>query len=127
MMLNIILALLLQVQPIPDLAPDAFGGPLESIREWMTERADTEDVRYHGIRTMLEQIRNKPDSDPTVLFPRINAAIEEIKQTRNDTVASVGPIRDAIRMLTQLVYALIILAAVLLGVDVYRTFFRKAA
>jgi hypothetical protein len=126
-MLNIILALLLQVQPIPDAAPDAFGGPFESLREWMQKRSETEDVRYHGIRSMLEQIRNKPDSDPTVLFPRINAAIDEIREARNETVASVGPIRDAIRMLTQLVYALIILAAVLLGVDVYRTFFRKAA
>ena len=127
MMSILILALVLQVQPIADPAPDAFGGPFESLREWMAKRADTEDVRYHGIRAMLEQIRNKPDSDPTVLFPRINAAIEEVRQARNETVASVGPIRDAIRMLTQLVYALIILAAVLLSVDIYRTFFRKAA
>jgi hypothetical protein len=124
-MMSVLLAIALMMQTAP--ADDVVGGPFESLREWMSERADTEDTRYHGIRSMLEQIRNKPDSDPTVLFPRINAAIDEIREARNETVASVGPIRDAIRMLTQLVYALIILAAVLLGVDVYRTFFRKAA
>lgn len=125
-MLCLILAILLQIQPVPDPAPDAFGGPLESLREWMAKRADTEDSRYHGIRSLLEQIKNRPEVDTSPLFPRINAAIDEIKLARSETAASVKPIREAIGMLTKLVYSLMMLAGMLLIVDVYRTFFRAA-
>lgn len=147
----IILALLLQVEPIPDPVPngDVFTGPLESLREAIVERLDkraaedkelmqglldrwkehdgTDAARYHGLRGLLEEIRNRELPDNAPLFPRFAELRADIKAAKEAQEMGTGPIREALGMLTQLVYALIILAGVLLLVDVYRTFFRKAA
>ncbi len=126
-MLAIIAALLIQFQ-VATPADDVVGGPLETIREWMETREKTEDTRYHGMRSILEQIRDRPQqADASIVFPRISEAIQEIRQSRIESAKTVGPIREAIQMLTQLVSALILLAGVLLVVDVYRTFFRSKA
>ena len=88
-MFSLIIAILLQIQPIPDPVPngdDVVGGPLESLIERfesrLNERNDTEDVRYHGLRSMLQELRDRPQSDATILFPRINDAIEHIQSVR---------------------------------------------
>jgi Rad3-related DNA helicase len=102
-----------------------YGALLDRLRE----REDTESQRYHGLRGILEQIRDRPQLDTSGLFPRIAELREEIQGVRDMQSAmemSTGPIREALGMLTTLVYGLILLAGTLLVVDVYRTFFRRA-
>jgi hypothetical protein len=99
-----------------------YAGLLDRLKE----REDTESQRYHGLRGMLEQLRDRPQFDTSGLFPRIAEIRADIKEVKEVAAMGTGPIREALGMLTSLVYGLILLAGTLLAVDVYRTFFRRA-
>lgn len=106
---------------------DTTAQEFASIRDWFKTREESESQRYHGLRGLLEQIRDRPELDTSGLFPRIAELRSDIKAVKDaQAEMGTGPIREALQMLTSLVYGLILLAGVLLMVDVYRTFFRKS-
>ena len=98
---------------------EQYTGLLDRLRE----RDTSEAARHQGILGLLKEIRDRePGGTDSRLFPNIIGIRADLAEMRSTT----GPIREAIGMLTSLVYGLIILAGVLLLVDVYRTFFRRA-
>jgi hypothetical protein len=105
---------------------DTTAQEFASIREWFKQREDHETQRYHGLRGLLEQIRDRPPADNNAWFPRIAELRADIQAVKESQELGTGPIREGLKMLTSLVYGLILLAVVLLGVDIYRTFFRRA-
>jgi hypothetical protein len=130
-MLSFALAMMIQVAPVPDDVPNApVGGPIadaimERIEARMAANETTEATRYHGLRTLIEELRDRPQVDHSGLFPGIQEAIKEARAARQSTEQSVGPIREALQLLGQLVGGLSVLVVLLLIADVYRTFFRK--
>ena len=101
-----ILLLLLQIQPVEGPLIDSIGARIEAR---LQSNEASNDTRYHGLRGIMEEIRDRPQADNSALFPRIGQAIEEIKASRAEHEKSVGPIREALQLLTKLVNGLCVL------------------
>lgn len=103
-----------------ELNAQEFG----KLRDLFKERETNESVRYQGLRSLLQEIRDREQPDNSALFPRFAELRNDLKVIKEAQEMGTGPIREALQMLTNLVYGLILLAGVLLAVDMYRTFFR---
>jgi hypothetical protein len=101
---------------------DATVEGMARITDWFKRRDDQDAERHKGILGILQELRDRsPGEGDSRIFPNVIGIRADVAELR----ATTGPIREAIGMLTKLVYAVIILAGVLLLVDVYRTFFRR--
>ena len=46
---------------------------MKSIKDWFKTREDQDNVRYQGLRGMLQKLIDREPSDTSALFPRINS------------------------------------------------------
>ena len=121
-MLAIIFALLLQAEPVQGPLIDSIAARIESRLE---ANEATSDTRYHGLRNMLQELRDRP-TDHTALFPLLNSLVKESKAAREEAVQTVGPIREAIQLLSQLVTGLIVLVVLSFAFSIYKQVTAKA-
>jgi hypothetical protein len=112
-MFCLILAILLQIQPVPDPVPNGdFGGPLESLREWIDSRFAQTDERLEKMegglfQSMRDAVRTQVEN--LNIDERIANRVAADMERRN------GPIIDVFSRLFDRIESLLNLVVWIIG------------
>lgn len=101
---------------------DEQAEQMQGLLERWKEREGTDAARYHGLRGLLEEIRNRPQVDVEPLFPRLNAMLQELQAARKENLElrrEIAPLKN----IASIMWASFFLVVALVAFNIFNRLF----